>query len=486
MKTRRFLSLVLSLALAIPLAVAAPASAADLTYDVPGGKIYFDANTGAITDSDKTITEAVIPSQIYGVTVTAIEGRAFLSCTELASLTIPNTVTSIGKEAFSGCTALTSVVIPNSVTEMGSDVFHGCTGLTSATIGSGLPGLAPGIFSGCRSLSGVTIPSNITYIDTEAFFNCKALTSITIPSSVTAIGGKAFSGSGLTSIYLPDSVTTFLGKTFENCTSLTSARLPGTLDKVPVTMFSGCSQLTDIVIPDGVTEIGAWSFQFCPNLKSITIPASVERVGDWAFRSSEGLTDVYYGGTAMDWSQIEVRPVNNSLLSATIHFAEPVAGFTDVTSNDYYAQAVQWAVDRGVTTGTGANTFSPANTVTRAEAVTFLWRAAGSPEPASAASPFTDVTDPGAYYYKAVLWAAGQGITGGVGGGAFGLTATLSYDQIFTFLCRAAGGSAGGSDWSAAAVNWAVQNGLTDGLTYSASAACPRSDVVYCLWKQMA
>ena len=180
------------------------------------------------------------------------------------------------------------------------------------------------------------------------------------------------------------------------------------------------------------------------------------------------------------------KPLTVTDASADAKNGAPVAGFDDVSSSDYYAQAVQWAVNAGVTTGTGANTFSPDNTVTRAEAVTFLWRAAGSPEPASAASPFADVTDPSAYYYDAVLWAAEQGITGGVGNNAFGLTGTLAYDQILTFLCRAAGEDAGGADWSAAAVSWAADSGLTDGLDFAPKDSCPRSDVVYCLWKQMA
>ena len=173
--------------------------------------------------------------------------------------------------------------------------------------------------------------------------------------------------------------------------------------------------------------------------------------------------------------------------AATEPSSPTVAGFSDVYESDYYAEAVAWAKEGGVTSGTGDGaTFSPAATVTRAEAVTFLWRAAGSPEPAEAVSPFSDVADPGAYYYDAVLWAAETGITGGVGGGRFGLTSTLSYDQILAFLCRAAGESAAGSDWSAAAVSWAAENGLTDGLTFTAGDSCPRADVVYCLWKQLA
>ena len=165
--------------------------------------------------------------------------------------------------------------------------------------------------------------------------------------------------------------------------------------------------------------------------------------------------------------------------------ADPETGFTDVSADAYYADAVVWAVENGVTQGTGNGAFSPNATVTRAEAVTFLWRAAGSPDPSTSASPFTDVTDPDAYYYDAVLWAAEQNITGGVGDGSFGLNMTLAYDQILTFLCRAAGETASGDDWSAAAVNWAKESGLTDGLSFTAKADCPRSDVVYCLWKQL-
>jgi hypothetical protein len=175
---------------------------------------------------------------------------------------------------------------------------------------------------------------------------------------------------------------------------------------------------------------------------------------------------------------------NDDLGKAAIHFGEPVAGFDDVKSYDYYADAVVWAVNSNVTNGTD-NGFAPNTTVTRGQAMTFLWRAAGKPEPTTAVSSFTDVSDPNAYYYKAVLWAAEQGITGGIGGGLFGVENAVAYDQMLTFLCRAAGGSATGSDWSAAALSWAGQNGLTDGLIFTAKSGCPRADVVYVLWKQL-
>ena len=166
--------------------------------------------------------------------------------------------------------------------------------------------------------------------------------------------------------------------------------------------------------------------------------------------------------------------------------APTVAGFSDVYGDDYYAEAVAWAKENDITGGTTPTTFSPGATVTRAEAVTFLWRAAGEPDPVSMESPYIDVLDPDNYFYKAVLWAAEQGIAGGVGGGRFSLWGDVSYEQMLAMLCRAAGEDASGADWSAKALAWAEENGLTDGISFSALDDCPRCDVVYCLWKQMA
>ncbi len=161
----------------------------------------------------------------------------------------------------------------------------------------------------------------------------------------------------------------------------------------------------------------------------------------------------------------------------------PFQGLTDVRATDYYANAVAWALEQGVTSGTSDTTFSPANAVTRGQAATFLWRAVGSPEPVGSACPFTDVSSSD-YFYKPVLWAVEQGVTAGISADQFGPNVTLTYDQIFTFICKAAGESLSGSDWSQAAVDWASRSGLTDGLNFSAKASCPRSDVIYSIWKQ--
>ena len=132
--------------------------------------------------------------------VTSIGEYAFENCSSLPSVVIPNSVTSIGISAFEGCSSLTSITIPNSVTSIGNSAFYNCSSLTSATIGSSVTSIGESAFSGCSSLTSITIPSSVTSIGNSAFYNCSSLTSITIPNSVTSIGQGAFWGSSLTSI----------------------------------------------------------------------------------------------------------------------------------------------------------------------------------------------------------------------------------------------------------------------------------------------
>lgn len=195
----------------------------------------------------------------------------------------------------------------------------------------------------------------------------------------------------------------------------------------------------------------------------------------------EYLLHIYY----VDLDEInEIEEYYTSAHNFIFRRGEPAHGsFEDLYSNTYYYDAVAWALENNVTTGTSATTFSPTASVTRAQAATFLWRAAGMPEPTSSVSPFTDVTDPSAYYYKAILWATEQGIVGGVGNGRFSVDGTLTYAQILAMVCRADGGDASGNDWSATALQWADENGLTDGLEITADKNCPRANVVYFLWK---
>ena len=171
--------------------------------------------------------------------------------------------------------------------------------------------------------------------------------------------------------------------------------------------------------------------------------------------------------------------------------------FIDVPESAYYYDAVYWAVDEGITNGTTATTFSPNNACTRAQMVTFLWRAAGEPEPETTVNPFTDVAA-GAYYYDAVLWAVEQGITNGTTATTFSPNATVTRAQTVTFLWRSAGSPAAtGSGFAdvasdayyAGAVAWAVSEGITNGTTattFSPSSSCTRAQIVTFLYRYMA
>ena len=171
--------------------------------------------------------------------------------------------------------------------------------------------------------------------------------------------------------------------------------------------------------------------------------------------------------------------------------------FTDVPVGCYYEDAVIWAVDKGITAGTDATTFNPDGPCTRAQIVTFLWRAAGSPEPKSKVMPFTDVPS-GSYYYDAVLWAMEQGITKGTSDTAFSPNASCTRAQIVTFLWRANGSPAvsGNSAFTdvasdayyAAAVAWAEKNGVTGGIgngLFGSGNNCTRAQIVTFIYRSV-
>jgi len=176
---------------------------------------------------------------------------------------------------------------------------------------------------------------------------------------------------------------------------------------------------------------------------------------------------------------------NGKLSDGTLQIVVPgdASYFSDVPTTAYYADAVSWAVQKEVTSGTSATTFSPTSTVTRAQAVTFLWRAMGRPN-AGGSNPFKDVASD-EYYTNAVLWAVKMGITKGTSETTFSPNATLSQAQMMTFLCRAFGGDASGDNWADMAFNWARGRGLFNGLSAEPKSGsdCPRADVVYYLWK---
>ena len=190
-------------------------------------------------------------------------------------------------------------------------------------------------------------------------------------------------------------------------------------------------------------------------------------------------------------------PASKVTVAATFKAAAPTGKnpFIDVPAGSYYEDAVVWAVGKGITGGTSATTFDPSGNCTRAQAVTFLWRAAGSPAPKTKVMPFTDVPA-GSYYHDAVLWAVENGITKGTSDTMFSPDATCTRAQIVTFLWRSQKSPAAGmanpfADVAADtyyidAVLWAVKHNITVGTTFSIFSPdeeCTRAQIVTFLYR---
>ena len=281
-----------------------------------------------------TYTDIVIPSTYNNLPVTSIGDRAFLYCSSLTSVTIPDSVTSIGDSAFSRCPSLTSVTIPDSVASIGDWAFHYCTSLIRVTIPDSVTEIGYDAFAHCDSLTSVTVGKSVTSIGNSAFSYCTSLTSIivdenntayksidgnlytkdgktliqyatgktdesfSIPAEVDTVGDEAFSGcTSLTDITIPDSVTSIGYGAFRDCTSLTDITIPDSVASIGDYAFEYCTSLTSVTIPDSVTSIGFGAFSYCTSLDSVTIGNSVTSIGNFAFSDCTSLTSVTIGNS---------------------------------------------------------------------------------------------------------------------------------------------------------------------------------------------
>ncbi len=316
---------------------------ATVTYDTTGRNKYSGSVTISSTISYQSTTYIVKNigesafsgcSNLTSVTipnsVTSIDSEAFSGCRNLTSVTIPNSVTSIGYNAFYDCWGLSSVTIPNSVTSIGKLAFYNCIGLTSLTMSSNVTSIGNYAFGECKKLTTITIPKSVTSISYCAFYNCSGLTSVVAEMKIPfAFGSSAFSGIASTCIltvpygtkdaYIAAGWTTsvFKGGIIEapspnitfadaNVKSLCVANWDTDGDRelsedeaAVVTdlgmVFKGNEDITsfnELQYFTGLTSISNGAFSGCSNLISVIMPDGIETIGDYAFFSCKGLNSL--------------------------------------------------------------------------------------------------------------------------------------------------------------------------------------------------
>ena len=288
----------------------------------------------------------------------------------------------------------------------------------------------------------------------------------------------------------------------DNCavftiTKFSTFELSGTVTYVEPSYYSGSSSDPTYSVTVDKTENGSVTVSPKSASKGDTVTVTVKPDSGYVL---ETLTVTDKNGNELTLKDKDngkytfTMPAGKVEVKATFMEDNSVLNFFyDVPNGAYFYEAVKWAVENGITDGVGDNLFAPDQPCTRAQIVTFLWRAAGSPEPKTASS-FTDVSA-SAYYAKAVAWAVENGITNGMTATMFAPDATCTRGQSVTFLYRALKGTAGTTSsfadvpanaFYADAVGWAVSQKVTDGTsntTFSPNADCTRAEIVTFLYR---
>ena len=354
----------------------------------------FATVNGILLEYSGSGSSVAIPS-----TVTTIGENAFEFCTDLTSVTIPNSVTTIDNSAFYGCYNLTSVSIPNSVTSIGNAAFMSCENLTSVALGNGLKTIGENAFRFCTGLTSITIPNGVTTIKNYAFFGCDNLKSVTIPGSVTDIASGAFT----THINSPEYVAipdlTIYGEAGSYAESYANDyAFPFVVIRTTAPTFTDVPDWAAVEVSwgagkgivQGIGEGLLGAFRDCTHIEILTFlwraagspPAAPAPVASgYDIEDFQSAINWAYEEGIINGSFVPSDPCNRAsavkyIWQALGSESAPASGFPDVDVNADYAPAVNWALDKGVTTGTGdGSVFSPDNICTRAEIITFLYRA---------------------------------------------------------------------------------------------------------------
>ena len=366
---------------------------------------------------------------------------------------------------------------------------------STVTVDASVSGSTAGISISDRQIESVTSDGGSVTVDVSGLKN---VDSAKLPSSV--IGKTEQAGAGLT-VALPTGSVALDAKALESIGTGKDVTVSVQQTTLTDAQRSAVSALAQVAVVVDVNVVVGTSKQsgFGGGRLTVSIPYALKSGEDpaklavWFIRDDGTIENK---GGSYDAKAGAFVFTTEHLSQYLLVNTDNVLTFTDVPATAYYAGAVAWAAEKGVTSGTKDGRFDPNGSCTRAQIVTFLWRAAGSPEPKSAAG-FTDVSN-SAYYAKAVAWAVENGVTSGTKAGRFDPDAPCTRAQSVTFLYRAAGspavtGGAGFSDvatnaYYAAAVAWAVETGVTTGTKdggFSPNTACTRAQIVTFLYRSV-
>lgn len=489
--------------------------------------------------------------------IAKLEASCFSGCAALAEIALPDGLKALGEKVFSGCAALKSVKIPAEVTVIPAEAFSGCSSLESITIPKNVSHINERAFDGCTALKKVdylgsdTDWSQVTKeTGNNALDNAEKsftrtdhehkYTDTVIPPTCTERGCTVHlcsCGDKREDSYTPPLGHSYKGGICVRCGILDPNKdIPHKHDFIPIVTKPTCltegfttyaCSCGECYTKDYVSAVGHKTQ--LQNAKAAgcmtggytgdevcTVCGKVFKQGSVIFAlghdpqparvKAPTCTESGYTGDLICMRCGDMTQIGKTVAAAGHKFfggvcsvcgakgAEAAPKFDDVKSGAFYFDAVQWAVENGITNGTGKNTFSPNDVCSRYQIVMFLWRAAGQPE-AKAAVSFADVK-PGDIFYEAVQWAVERGITKGTSSTSFSPFAPCTRGQIVTFLYRSAGspkvsGACNFSDVSSGsfchdAVIWASSEGITNGTSagrFSPNEGCTRAQVVTFLYR---
>ena len=316
----------------------------NVTWALDSEGTFVISGRGAMTDYDSyTVTpwytdyRDSIKKVFIKSGVTNIGASAFNNLPKMTHITISETVEKIGNSGLYGCEALTDIEVysgnPSYSSEDGvlfnrdkSELISYPAGKTNAsyTVPQTVRKIGVSAFSRNKNLAELTLQPGLVEIGTMAFHDCDRLTEVILPSGMETIGNSAFYNcEALTRVTLPDTVKTIGSNAFYWCENLVDANIPGSVTKIGDGAFYQCPKLAGpIVIPDGITKIGQLTFELCQSVTCVTIPESVTSIGWEAFNRCNNLQDVYFGGSAQEWSVMDIGSGNTCLTNATIHYGK--------------------------------------------------------------------------------------------------------------------------------------------------------------------